>query len=288
MALIKNILFPVSFSLSCVAMAAYVRRAATILGAKVSLIHVVDPASYSGFELYERSPFEVQEEHLSVGRGKLDSFLTEEFPASDCQRILASGDAASEIAQVARNGKFDLIIMPTHAGTFRRMLLGSTAAKVINDADCPVLTSRHAEVIAPRPLDHRDWLCAVGLSADSERVLRFANAAAADARSKLTIIHAIQAGDASLPVQLDLKEQIQSAERVQASRRIAELQRTVGLEVPVRIAIGSVKEALLEAARRSDADALIIGRNHHPGAGGRMRDLTYAMVRDLPFPVLSV
>src|ERR1700691_5512101 len=100
MALIKNILFPVSFSPSCVAMAAYVRRAATILGAKVSLVHVVDPTSFNGLELYERSPFEVQEEHLSVGRGKLDSFLTAEFPASDSQRILASGDAASEIAQV--------------------------------------------------------------------------------------------------------------------------------------------------------------------------------------------
>ena len=48
--------------------------------------------------------------------------------------------------------------MPNQAVT---LLLGSTAAKVINDADCPVLTSTHAEVIAPRPLHHRDWLCAI-------------------------------------------------------------------------------------------------------------------------------
>jgi len=120
MALIKNILCPVDFSPSCVAMAAYAKRAAALFGAKVSLVHVVDPARYSGLELYERSPFEVQEEHLSVGRERLDSFLAAEFPASDFPRILASGDAASEIAQVARNGRFDLIIMPTHAGIFRR------------------------------------------------------------------------------------------------------------------------------------------------------------------------
>ena len=37
MGLITNILFPVDFSSSCVAMAAYVKRAATLLGAKVSL-----------------------------------------------------------------------------------------------------------------------------------------------------------------------------------------------------------------------------------------------------------
>jgi hypothetical protein len=33
---------------------------------------------------------------------------------------------------------------------------------------------------------------------------------------------------------------------------------------------------------------LMIGRSHQPGAHGRMRDLTYAMVRDSPFPVVSI
>ena len=288
MSLIENILFPVDFSPSCVAMAAYVKRATMLLGARVSLVHVVDPASYSGFELYSRPPSEVAEEHRSIGRERLDSFLPEEFPVAQCPRILASGDAATQIAQVARGGRFDLIIMPTHAGFFRQMLLGSTTAKVLNDADCPVLTSRHAETIAPRPLDHREWLCAIGLSSNSERVLRFASRGAAEARAKLSIIHAVQTGDTDLPVQLDLREEVHSAERREARRRIAELQQTVGTDAPVRVAVGSVKEALLDAALKSDADALMIGRSHQPGSHGRMRDLTYAMVRDSPFPVLSV
>ena len=168
------------------------------------------------------------------------------------------------------------------------MLLGSTTAKVINDADCPVLTSRHAQTIAPRPLEHREWLCAVGLSSNSERVLRFASQAAAQARSKLSIIHAVQGGDPDLPIQLDLREQVLSGARLEARRRIAELQKMVGTDVSVRVAVGSVKEALLEAALEADADVLMIGRRHERGAHGRMRDLTYAMVRDSPFPVLSV
>jgi hypothetical protein len=72
MALIKSSLFPVDFSRFCVAMAAYVERAGALFGARVSLVHVVDPASYNGLELYERSPSDVQCEHLSVGREKLD------------------------------------------------------------------------------------------------------------------------------------------------------------------------------------------------------------------------
>jgi nucleotide-binding universal stress UspA family protein len=286
--LIANILYPVDFSPSCVAMAAYVKRAAALLGARVSLIHVVDPTGYNGLQLYVRPLSEVSEEYLEISRERLDSFLTAEFPVAQCPRLLASGDAATEIARVAREDRFDLIIMPTHAGIFRQMLLGSTTAKVINDADCPVLTSRHAQTIAPRPLEHREWLCAVGLRSNSERVLRFASQVAAQARGKLSIIHAVQAGDADRQIQLDLREKIHSVDTQEARRRIAELQHMVGMDVPVRVAVGSVKEALLKAALESDADVLMIGRSHHPGAHGRMRDLTYAMVRDSPFPVLSV
>jgi len=285
---IASILYPVDFSPSCIAMAPYVKRAAALLEARVSLIHVVDPTGYNGLQLYVRPISEVSEEHMAIGRDRLDSFLTAEFPAAEFPRILNSGDAATEIARVAREDRFDLIIMPTHSGIFRQMLLGSTTAKVINDADCPVLTSRHAQTIAPRPLEHREWLCAVGLSSNSERVLRFASQVAAQARGKLSIIHAVQAGDTDLPIQLDLREEIHSAERQEANRRIADLQQMIGVDAPVRIAVGQVKEALLEAAREADADALIIGRSHQPGAHGRMRDLTYAMVRDSPFPVLSV
>jgi nucleotide-binding universal stress UspA family protein len=288
MSIITSILYPVDFSPSCIAMAAYVKRAAALLGARVSLVHVVDPTGYNGMQLYVRPISEVLEEQLEIGRQRLDSFLAAEFPVAQCTRILASGDASTEIARVAREDRFDLIIMPTHSGVFRQMLLGSTTAKVINDADCPVLTSRHAQTIAPRPLEHREWLCAVGLSSNSESVLRYASKMAAQARAKLSIIHAVQTGDTDLPVQLDLREEVHSAERREARRRIAELQQTVGTDAPVRVAVGSVKEALLDAALKSDADALMIGRSHQPGAHGRMRDLTYAMVRDSPFPVLSV
>ena len=288
MSVITRILYPVDFSPSCIAMAAYVKRAAALLGARVSLVHVVDPTGYNGMQLYVRPISEVLEEQLEIGRQRLDSFLAAEFPVAQCTRILASGDASTEIARVAREDRFDLIIMPTHSGVFRQMLLGSTTAKVINDADCPVLTSRHAQTIAPRPLEHREWLCAVGLSSNSESVLRYASKMAAQARAKLSIIHAVQTGDTDLPVQLDLREEVHSAERREARRRIAELQQTVGTDAAVRVAVGSVKEALLDAALKSDADALMIGRSHQPGAHGRMRDLTYAMVRDSPFPVLSV
>lgn len=288
MALITRILFPVDFSPSCVAMAVYVKRVATLSGAKVSLIHVFDPYSYSGFELILRRSQDVADEHQEIATDRLKSFLKDEFPPSHHPRIIVAGEAASQIAAVAKNDGFDLIIMPTHAGTFRRMLLGSTTAKVLNDADCPVITSHHAETIAPRPIEHREWLCALDLNPDSERLLRFANQAASEIGGQLHIIHAIQASDPDSRTQMDLAEQIHAAEIEQARQHIAAQQQKAGSNATVRIVVGSVKDALIEAAKRYDADVLMIGRSPHPGSHGRLRDLTYAIVRDSPFPVMSI
>ena len=85
MSLITNILFPVDFSSPCTAMASYVKRAATLLDARVSLIHVFEPDSYSaleGFELYVRRAPEIAEEHQVIARNRLNSFLRDEFPVS--------------------------------------------------------------------------------------------------------------------------------------------------------------------------------------------------------------
>jgi len=286
--MMKTILFPVDFSLSCAAMAGYVQRAAAIFRAKVTLVHVFDLSSHNGFELYVRPLYEIAEEHRELARAKLDSFLQAEFPIAESTRIPLSGDVATEVAQFARTGGFDLTIMPTHAGSFRRMLLGSTTAKVLNDADCPVLTTQHAQDIVPRPMEHREWLCAIDLDANSERLLRYATRAAAAARARLSVIHVVPAGDRGLPIRLNLEERVESAEKREARRRIEELQRTAGSKALVRIVVGPVKEALLEEARRSDADVLVIGRSAQSDAEGRMRDLTYAVVRDSPCPVASV
>jgi nucleotide-binding universal stress UspA family protein len=284
----QNILFPVDFSPSCVAMAAYVKRAAVIFGARVTLVHVFDLYSHDALQLYVRPLSEVAEEQQNLARNKLESFLQAEFPVGEWPRILLSGVAATQITQLARTNGFDLIIMPTHAGLFRRMLLGSTTAKVLNDADCPVLTTQHAETISPRQLEHREWVCAIGLDADSERVLRYASQAADAAHANLTLVHVIPASGPDLPVELDLEERLWSAKREAANRRIEALQRAASSHALVSIAIGPIRDMLTEAARRLRADVLVIGRSPQSGVLGRLRDLSYAIARDAPCPVLSV
>jgi universal stress protein A len=287
MTTIQKILFPVDFSPSCDAMAPFVKRAAAMFSAKVTLLYVLEPFS-TGFELLTRPLPDVEEDRKSVACAKLESYLSAEFPLHGTPRLLVVGEAGARIAAVAKERGFDLIVMPTHAGVFRRMLLGSTTAKVLNDADGMVMTTQHAEAKSPRPLGHREWVCAIGLSADSRRVLRIASQLAETAHASLSLIHAIPPAPPGRPVQLDLEERVQSMEKKAVRDRVRELQRAVGSHAKVSIAVGPIKDALTETARRLQADALVIGRSSQPGTQGRLRDLTYAVVRDAPCPVISV
>jgi nucleotide-binding universal stress UspA family protein len=89
-------------------------------------------------------------------------------------------------------------------------------------------------------------------------------------------------------IQLHLQERLESTEKKEANRRIEQLQRAAGSRARVMVAAGPMKDTLIETARRFDADVLVIGRSPQPGSFGRLRDLSYAVVRDAPCPVLSV
>jgi len=277
-AMIRRILFPVDFSPSCVGMAAYVKQAAEIFSAEVTLLHVCDLESHNGFELHVRTPNEIAQEHWEVGQNKLEEFLISQFPKERCSRILLAGEVSRLILAAAKEDRTDLIIMPTHAGRFHRMLLGSTTAKVLDGADCPVLTAQHAATIAPRPVGHKTWLCGIELTSDSERVLRLASNAALQAGANLSIVHVLpKSGVGTM-----------TADEQLAYQWICELQKALRSDARVAILHGVIKEQLLNAAKETCADVLVIGRKLRSDAFGRVRDLSYSLIRDSPCPVVSV
>jgi nucleotide-binding universal stress UspA family protein len=267
---IKRVLFPVDFTEVNRAMAAYVHRVASLFGASVTLMHVVDPREVSfaeSYELYVRSETDVLGDQLSVQRSLLANYLLEAFP--EATRELHRGDPARTIGAYTKANGIDLVVMSTHSGRFRQMLLGSTTARVINDVPCPVLTSRHADMTPPRPLAHRRWVVALPPHDYAAVLLERSIEIAKQAGTALSFLHV--APDSS------------ERSRAYLSDLIAGVGRPEGLHT-VR---GSIKEALLAEAGNLEADALIVGRSRQDSPE-RLTDLTYALVRDSAFPVISV
>ena len=189
----NKILLPVDFpntELRVVHQAAFLARH---FHSEIMLLHVVTPLSYpagileSGHEITAR---DLHAEIIKQAQKDLDQSLRPELDGIAVKRLLLKGDPAREIVQTARDEKVDLIVMSTHGhGVFYRFLLGSVAAKVLHDSDCPVWTDAQLEEAPGREFAIRNVLCAVDLSPHSRNTVLRAAQMAAEFDARLTLVH---------------------------------------------------------------------------------------------------
>jgi nucleotide-binding universal stress UspA family protein len=288
--LMNKILLPVDFSstsLRVVHQAAFLARH---FHSEIILLHVVAPMSYPvgileiGYELTG----DLHAEIMKRAQRDLDQSLRSELDTIAVKRLLLRGDPAREIAQTARDEKVDLIVMSTHGhGVFYRFLLGSVAAKVLHDSDCPVWTDAHLEEAPLREFTIRNVLCAVDLNYHSRNTVSRAAEMAAAVDATLTLVHVTAGAEIYGPggshVDPVWKETIVGF----AAKEIANLQQDVGTKANVIIDSGNVPELLNRAAEETKADLLVIGHmpsGGHLGANGG----GYAIIRESHIPVLSV
>src|SRR5271157_473800 len=133
---IAKILLPIDFSVRSSDAADAAAAVAEHFGSEIALLHVLAPR----FDL--PLPTSAQMNVLHAGaraeaEQKMKEFRPNEWGQLRVKRVLREGDPARAIVEYATEEHIDLIMMPTHGyGPFRRLLLGSTTAKVLHDADC--------------------------------------------------------------------------------------------------------------------------------------------------------
>jgi nucleotide-binding universal stress UspA family protein len=275
---IKKILFPVDFSKGSVAAARYVEALAGRFQAELMLLHVVGDGEHTlASELY------------AARKAKLDGFLVDELKYFTTRRECVAGDPTEEIVEVARSWNPDLVMMATYGlGHFRRLLLGSTAAKVLHDLECPVWTNVHSEQTPPlESITCRCILCAVGLDSQSASALNWAAFLAGEYQAELIIVHAVPAVEASAPARF-LDAEFSASLKNEARKRIMAMEPNLKTNAAIFIDAGEPAKVVAEAARRFSADLLVIGRHARAGLAGHLRHNAYAMLRESPCPVLSV
>jgi nucleotide-binding universal stress UspA family protein len=202
------------------------------------------------------------------------------------RRLVYEGDPETQIADFAKQEDVQLIVMPTHGyGVLRRYLIGSVAAKILNDVSCPVLTGVHMETEGPlTSVKFSTIVCAINLGPQSADTLAWASRISNDCEARLSIIHVISAINPSLYVRFGsgLKQECEDLAR----KDVEELQREVGASgVSICIQEGDAARQVCSFAEAMGADLLVIGRGTHDG---RLRTNAYAIVRQAPCPVLSV
>jgi len=169
----SKILLPVDFSERSVGAARYAQSLARHFQAELVVLHVLTPPNYEfgALEIAGSMLDELYRNRAEQASKELDAFITAELAGLKVRRMVLEGDPAKKIVDLARDEAADIITMPTHGyGPFRRFILGSNTAKVLHDADCPVWTGVHLEVVpALASLPFRSILCAVDLGPQSPR-----------------------------------------------------------------------------------------------------------------------
>lgn len=287
---VSKILVPVDFSERAFSAVRYARNLACHFHAELILLHVLPPIPYAmgGFEFGGVVMTDAFAERLPEARQELDEFLSSELIGMKVTRLVLEGDPAQMIVEHAHGAGVDLIVIPTHGyGPFRRFLLGSVAAKVLHDADCPVLTGVHLEegqILEPAPL-HR-LLCAVDLGPQSEKVVRWADQMAQEFNGELVVVHAMSLGETHSEEMFDPEWRVALEERVR--EKLDQLLAGLTTKATTITESGNPAEVVHCAAQRFHSDLAVIGRSEAAGMFGRLRTNAYSIIRQSPCPVVSV
>lgn len=135
---------PIDFSRVSRAALDYAIPLAEKFGAKVSLVHAMEPLPYEPGILGSA----VDENFLLRTFGKeLEELAAAAIaPQFFGRAVVLLGPAYEVIANAAREFRADLIVLTTHGQTcLKHVFMGSTAERVVRYAPCPVLVVRRCE-----------------------------------------------------------------------------------------------------------------------------------------------
>jgi nucleotide-binding universal stress UspA family protein len=285
---LRQILFPVDFSVTCARTAGAVAAVTEHFKARLTILHA---ASFSIFPevAYQDLYSALRKEAREAPRDAMDRFVARHFPSQILKRVIEEGDdPAQVVVDYAHKHKIDLIMMPTHGyGRFRRFLTGSVTAKVLHDARCPVWTSAHSERAGLSVAgEYRNILCAVDCNSEAVALIRWSAWLGRRYQATVKLVHVIPAINETSRNRGEIALRRNLIRRAQTE--FALLMDRAGLRTELFIRGGNIPVRLAETARQQHSDLMIVGRGHVRRALGRLRTHSLAIIRESPCPVISI
>jgi len=310
---IRQILVPLDFSgFARQALACAVPLARTN-GAKISLVHVVHPPMAVGAIPMGGAYLPMRTDNimsatnaLQAAKTQLEKLAVQLLPADLRDRkMVRLGNAAYEVAAAAKALKADLIVLSTHGRSgLKRVLLGSTAERIVRHAHCPVLAVRRQpggpalrllaqeKPVYPERLPWRRILVPLDFSLASLRALQTAGRLASQCGAQLILLHAVE--PSPYPTGMDGGIlTMPDAEVVRKAR--AQLPRVARRLVPKAVRVttlvsqGRAASVIVDAAAAKRIDLIMLATHGHTGLERLlMGSTTEEVVRHAKCPVWVV
>ena len=138
-----KILIPVDFSDTCLEAVDWAKAVAPILGAKVTLLHVIQPIIYPEFYGLDLLPEEHMRRVVRTSHEALEELARERLPNLSCDSAVVKGHIAESIRHYALEHDHDLIVIATQGlSGIAHTVVGSVAERLVRRSEVPVLTVR--------------------------------------------------------------------------------------------------------------------------------------------------
>ena len=295
----NRILVPIDFSRLSLKAIPYALAISRQFGAEVHLLHVTDVTQQPPPSLLTL-PVVPQTEWDQRFLKRLKALVLKY--RTDCKVSALeprTGVAYEEICAAARDLKADLIVVATHGYTgYKRIMLGSTAERVIQHSTCPVLVVRgHAshwngagEARTRTGFRLAKILIPTDFSDCSNTAFTYASALARDFNAELRLVHVINPhwypfGDKYSS--LEAARLIEEGSRA-AQRQMRSMAATSNVRYSVRVVHGSPAIEICHATNE-DADLIVISTHGRTGIGHvLMGSVAEHVVRYAHSPVLVI
>lgn len=296
----KRILAPTDFSpLSRVGVEAAMALAQGNDQASLALVHVIEAATCE--EDADCGMQELSDLGLRMKQAKkeMDQLKSPLGSSVNLTTHVIIGPPASALCEMVRDEHVDLVVLSSHGRAgLERMLIGSVAEKIVQDASCPVLVvkparSRDGKFVVEKPktawkhilvgYDHRPG---------ADLALAMGAQMAQRGQSRLTLLHALPPPDGR--VALNLLGDAQSEEDIihdgiKELGKVCHAHQPVSANWDLHVAIGHPWDVITDHARETGCDLIIVGPHEHTRWGHEfMGSTAQRVVRLSPCAVLAV
>lgn len=273
---IREILATTDFSKESLAGVRYAVALAEKVGAAVALLHVVEfppPTPMPGMRAVTLA---LQDSEIGKqARVRLKTLAKRESEGDlNLTPILRSGNSFYGITTTARERAADLIVIATHGYTgVNRVLLGSTAERVVRHAPCPVLTvparATKRRTGKMPPLDLKRILVPIDFSKTSETALPWAASLARESNAELILLHVVQRFLSDYVFGRELMNETIAPLMKDSEARMkwmaGDLSKSAGLRVSAMVRDGRPFEEICNAAQSLGADLIALTTHGYTG-----------------------
>jgi len=253
---------------------------------RIYLTHVIMPDSY---RLAEPGLAEMTYEKIrqAAEQSIADILISRKMSGVSHEVLIEEGTLWSTVERLVQEHEIDLVVTGTHGpGQFKKMILGSVAEEVFRQAGCAVLTvGPCTEAHAPHEVELNNILFATDFGPGAGRAAQYAFSLAQEHGARLTLLHVVEELRACTA-----EEERQFREmNIQRMKDFMPEDAENWCRVDFRVAFGAAAEEILEGARDTKADLIIMGaKTRKTFAGHAPLTIAYNVVAKANCPVLTV